>query len=310
MIKVFFSKDDQEIPCIGSLENFEKGSWIHATKPNSQEIEEISKKLAISEINLKCLLDEEEKSRIEWEEELKQTLIIVNYPVIRDDSYHTLPLGIIIAEDFLLTISTSELNLLEEFNSKKIKNFGTYKKLRFVIQILYKIALEYMSFLREISKKINQIEKELERSTKNKALLKMLSLSKGLVYFSTALRGNQAVIERIQRVKYLKIYEEDVDLLEDTLIENKQSLEMSDVYTNIVASMMETYASIISNNLNSIMKLLTKCTILIMVPTFITSLYGMNVKLPLSSGEFAFEEVLIIASFCTLIAAIVVNKWT
>jgi len=310
MIKVFFSKADQDIPCVESLENFKKGSWINAVKPTPREIKQLSQKLEIPELNLKYVLDKDEKSRIEWEEDLKQTLIIINYPVIKNDTYNTLPLGIILAEDFLLTISTSELGLLEEFNSRKIKNFGTYKKLRFVIHILYKVALEYMNFLKEISKKINQIEKELERSTKNKALLKMLSLSKGLVYFSTSLRGNQAVIERIQRVKYFKIYEEDLDLLEDALIENKQSLEMTDVYTNIVASMMETYASIISNNLNAIMKLLTKCTILIMVPTFITSLYGMNVKLPISSHQFAFVEILAIASFCTLLAAIIVNKWT
>ena len=298
MIKIYNSVSGR-LKQIDSIENTEKGSWIHVVNPTAEEIDLLATNLNIEREFFQYPLDEDERSRIDQEE--AQTLIIVNYPVTTPGGYDTYPLGIILTDKVIVTVSGQDPILLTDFTSGKVRTFDTYKKVRFVLQILFKISVLYMTYLRQISRKIDYVEEVLRNATKNEELLKMLSLNKSLVYLSTALRANQVVLEKIEKIRYFRIYEEDLELLEDTLIENRQSIEMSNICSNILTGTMDAYASIISNNLNGVMKFLTASTIVIMIPNFIASFYGMNVKLPLQEHSFAF---LIIVLICILVIII------
>lgn len=298
MIKIYNSVSGR-LKQIDSIENTEKGSWIHVVNPSTEEIDLLSTNLNIEREFFQYPLDEDERSRIDQEE--AQTLIIVNYPITIPGGYDTYPLGIILTDKVIVTVSAQDPALLIDFTSGKVRTFDTYKKVRFVLQILFKISILYMTYLRQISRKIDYVEEVLRNATKNEELLKMLSLNKSLVYLSTALRANQVVLEKIEKIRYFRIYEEDLELLEDTLIENRQSIEMSNICSNILTGTMEAYASIISNNLNGVMKFLTAATIVIMVPNFIASLYGMNVKLPFQNHSLAF---ILIGLLCILVTII------
>ncbi|MDX1919147.1 MAG: magnesium transporter CorA family protein [Candidatus Caenarcaniphilales bacterium] len=301
MIKIFNSASGK-LREIDRIEDTEKGSWIHVVSPTKSEIDLLATNLNIEREYFQYPLDEDEHSRIDQEE--SQTLIIVNFPVAVPGGYDTYPLGIMMTDKVVITVSAYEPSLFNDFMSGKVKTFDTYKKVRFVLQILYKIAALYMTYLRQIGRKIDYVEEVLKTTTKNEELLKMLNINKSLVYLSTSLRSNQVVLEKIEKIRYFRIYEEDLELLEDTLIENRQSMEMSTIYTNILTGTMEAYASIISNNLNSVMKFLTTATIVIMLPNFIASLYGMNVALPFQNHPVAFWAVLSVCMLVTIVSII------
>ncbi len=293
-IRVFHTLEG-ELHELDSVSDAEKGSWIHVVAPTKDEIISLSNDLNLDKELLSYALDEDERSRLDQEED--QLLILVNFPMVTAASYDTCPLGIIVTDRILITISAQDPSFLRDFALGKVRSFDTHKKLRFALQILFRISTLYGLYLRQMSKRIDSLEDSLKEATKNEELLKMLSLSKSLVYFSTALRANQTVLEKIEKVRFFRIYEDDKELLDDTIIENRQSLEMCAIYTNILAGTMDTYASLISNNLNSVMKFLTTFTVLIMLPTFITSLYGMNVRLPMQDHPWAFFSII---CFCLL----------
>ncbi|MDJ0625338.1 MAG: magnesium transporter CorA family protein [Candidatus Caenarcaniphilales bacterium] len=299
MIKIFNSSSGK-IRQIDRIEDTEKGSWIHVVSPTKKEIDLLATNLNIEREFFQYPLDEDEHSRIDQEEE--QTLIIVNFPIAIPGGYDTYPLGIIMTDKVIVTVSAYEPALFNDFMSGKVKTFDTYKKVRFVLQILYRVSALYMTYLRQIGRKIDYVEEILKTTTKNEELLKMMNINRSLVYLSTSLRSNQVVLEKVEKIRHFRIYEEDLELLEDTLIENRQSMEMTNIYTNILSGMMEAYASIISNNLNGVMKFLTSATIVIMLPTFIASLYGMNVHLPFEDNPIAFSGILLICMIITIIA--------
>ncbi|MFN5539467.1 MAG: magnesium transporter CorA family protein [Candidatus Melainabacteria bacterium] len=300
MIKIFNSSSGT-LQQIDKIEDTEKGSWIHVVKPTNDEIDLLATNLNIEREYFQYPLDEDERSRIDQED--NETLIIVNFPLAVPGGYDTCPIGIIMNDKLVITIAAQEPSFFNDFIAQKVKTFETYKKVRFVLQILFKISSLYMTYVRQISRRIDYVEEVLKNTTKNEELLKMLSLNKSLVYLSTALRANQVVLEKIEKIKNFRIYEEDLELLEDVLIENRQSIEMSTICTNILNGTMDAYASIISNNLNGVMKFLTTATIVIMLPNFIASLYGMNVKLPFQEHVFAFSGI-IIGCFLIVIASI------
>lgn len=188
---------------------------------------------------------------------------------------------------------------------RKIKNFHTYKKTRFIFQIFYLNASYFLNYLKQINKETEIAEYILKNSMKNKELLKLLSLEKGLVYFTTSLKSNEIVMEKTMRGKFVKLYEDDEDILEDAIIENRQAIEMSQIYSNILSGTMDAYASIISNNLNGVMKFLTSITIVLAIPTMISSFWGMNVELPFEHSPMGF----IIMIFIALIMTLVVTWW-
>ena len=273
----------------------EKGSWINMINPTEEEIALVTKATGIECYFIRDVLDDEERPRIEAEN--NQILVIINVPIIQNATviYETIPLGIILTDAHIVTVCLQEVEVLKDFAGGKVRGMETYKKTRFLFQILYKSASLYLTLLREIEKKTNEIELALHKSMKNKELIRLLNLQKSLVYFTTSLKSNEKVMEKMLRTKVLKVYEEDQDLLEDVIIENKQAVEMAETYSNISTSMMDAFASIISNNLNMVMKFLASMTIILALPTMLASFFGMNVKIPLQNSDYGFAIVVVMS---------------
>jgi magnesium transporter len=264
------------------IEEFEPGSWIDLVSPTEEELRRVSGELDIPLDFLSAPLDEEEKSRVELETGL--TLVIVDIPVlvVEDDerSYATIPLGMIVHKDYFITICLRVNPILGEFERGTVKNFFTFKKTRFLFQILQTISAFYLRYLYRIDRETDKLERELRASSRNESIYDLLNLQKALVYFTTSLRSNESVLQKLMRGKSVKMYEEDEELLEDTLVENRQASEMAKIYTDILTGMMDAFASVINNNLNQVMKLLTSITIMLSVPVIVSSFWGMNVKVP------------------------------
>ena len=293
------------------IDTLQKGCWVNMVAPSEAEIKLISERLDIPEDFIKDPLDDEERSRLERED--NHVLIIVDFPyIIYDDSgfpvYETLPIGLIVTEECFITISLIENPIIMDFINKKIKGFFTYKKTRFALQILFHISTYYLRYLKQINRKTDDIEKELHQSMKNEELYAFLSLEKSLVYFTTSLKSNKIVLQKMLRLNHLKMYEEDKDLLEDVIIENTQAIEMAETYHSILTSMMNTFASVISNNLNIVMKFLTSITIILSFPTIVASIYGMNVDLPFQNNPYAFVGVIFVALLLSSITTIIFWK--
>ncbi len=279
------------------LEEFEPGSWIDLVSPTEEELRRVSGELDIPLDFLRAPLDEEEKSRVELEDGL--TLVIVDIPVlvVEDDerSYATIPLGVIIHADYLITICLRVNPILGEFERGAVKSFSTIKKTRFLFQILQTISAFYLRYLYRIDRETDKLERELRASSRNESIYDLLNLQKALVYFTTSLRSNESVLQKLMRGKSVKMYEEDEELLEDTIVENRQASEMAKIYTDILTGMMDAFASVINNNLNQVMKLLTSITIMLSIPVIVSSFYGMNVTLPFMRFAHAFWIVIAIA---------------
>lgn len=304
MIKIY--NTDIKTGKTNEIQEFEKGSWINLINPSSDEIQRVCDSLKIQKDFIHYSLDSEERARIDLEEDDSTILFIVDVPVIENDGdtplYTTIPLGmIVVRDDYFITVCSRKNRVIEDFEKFKIRNFSTFKKSRFLLQILFNNSSYFLTYLKQINKETEVTESRLKDSMKNKELLKMLSLEKSLVYFSTSLRANEVVMERTMKGKFLKLYDEDEDLLEDAIIENKQAIEMGKIYSDILSGTMDAYASLISNNLNVVMKFLTSITLVIAVPTMISSFWGMNVNLPLQDSSVGFGIILGIAVVLTLI---------
>jgi len=264
---------------ITRLDTLEKNSWVHIVAPTPSELEAVHSFFGVEMDFLRAALDEEETSRIEQED--NETLIIIDLPVAfienGNTSYSTIPLGIILTNDVIITVSLNEMQVVSEFADGLVKNVHTSLKTRFVFQILLRVAKRYLHYLRQIDKMSVYIEKQLHTSMKNKDLIQMLSLQKSLVYFSKSLKANEVTLQKLLRGRVIKLYEEDQDLLEDVLIEIKQAIEMASIYSDIMTGTMNAFASVISNNLSLVMKVLTSITILMTIPNIIFGFYGMNV---------------------------------
>ncbi|MGB9802835.1 magnesium transporter CorA family protein [Desulfofundulus sp.] len=295
----------------------EKGSWINLVNPTREEVEGVAERLGLPVDFLEYPLDEEESSRIESEEGC--VLVIIRVPVVRDHNYDTIPLGIIITENVIVTICLEDLAIINELYACRIRGFYTYKKTRFLLQLFYLTASHYLRYLRQIDRRSEEIQQRLHRSTENEELIKLFSLGKSLVYFTTSLRSNEIVMEKLLKLHLakdpseindglIKMYEEDEDLLEDVITENKQAIEMSEIYAEILSSTMDAFASIISNNLNLVMRFLTSVTIILMIPTMLFSLYGMNVNLPLQQSKAAFPAIVLLSFILTLVALLFFKK--
>ena len=287
------------------IKEFRKGSWINLVNPSENEIKRVCESINIQEDFIRDALDYEEKARIDTEEDDNTILFVIDVPVIEksedNDIYSTMPLGmIVVRDDFFITVSLKKNKVIEDFEKRKIKNFQTYKKTRFIFQIFYLNSSYFLNYLKQINKETEIAEYILKNSMKNKELLKLLSLEKGLVYFATSLKSNEIVMEKTMRGKIVKLYDDDEDILEDAIIENRQAIEMAQIYTNILNGTMDAYASIISNNLNGVMKFLTSITIVLAIPTMISSFWGMNVQLPFQNSPIGFIIMVLIAVVLTL----------
>ncbi len=295
------------------VKEYVKGTWINMVNPNEQEIQTVCENVKINDQFIRDALDFEEKARIDQEDDDQTILFVVDVPIIEKSEgteiYSTMPIGMIVVRDeFFITVSLRKNKIIEDFEKRKIKNFQTYKKTRFIFQILYLNASYYLTYLKQINKETEFAEYVLKNSMRNKELLKMLSLEKSLVYFATSLKSNEVVMEKTLRGKIIKLYDEDEDILEDAITENKQAIEMAQIYNNILNGTMDAYASIISNNLNGVMKTLTSITIILAVPTMISSFWGMNVHLPLQDSPYGFIVMILIAILTTVIVTVWLNK--
>lgn len=307
MIKIYRSDESGRF---NELEDLEKGCWVNIVDPTENEIINISAKLGIEPDYLRDPLDEEEKSRIEKEDGI--LLVIVDIPVINPadelTTFDTIPLGmIVVGDDYFVTICLKDNPIIREFTERRIKGFYTFKKTRFVLQLLNRIATYYLRYLKQINRQTDHIEKQLHKSMKNQELFTLLNLEKSLVYFTTSLRSNEIVMEKIIRGKFLKMYPEDEDIMEDVIIENKQAIEMGHIYSNILSGMMDAFASVISNNLNIVMKFLTSVTIVLSIPQLIASFFGMNVPMPLTS-QHSFTFIILISLFVSSITTLLLAK--
>ena len=293
-MQIYKTKKEQELPITEITGVLGESTWIRLFEPSEDELAIIAEKCVIPPEFLKAALDEEERPRIDAEDDV--VLIVMDIPVTTEfeeiKTLTTHPLGVIITRDYIVTVCSRKAQILDDFVSGKVRHFTTAKRTRFMFQIFYRNASYYLNHLRQIERSISRIEIELHRSMKNEELFQMMELEKSLIYFSTSLKSNEAVLERILRSKPLTMYEDDAEFLEDVIIENKQAMEMSQIYLHILNGMTQAFATIISNNLNIVMKFLASVTIIIAVPTMIASFYGMNVlNLPLSDQPLAFQTI-------------------
>lgn len=307
MLKIYKTEDGNLI----EESNIGPNVWVELVNPSIEEIKKVAHEAEVDEDLLMKLNDDDELPRIEVGK--LSTLVVVDTPYLVDNAYknkyYTYPLGLIIAKDVFVTVSLKELGIFDDFKNGKIKNFHTSKKTRFTLQILLKVASIYQKDLRVIDDNINSKEKYLRKSTKNKELLDLLNIEKTLVYFINSLRDNDIVLERLSKGNVVDLYEEDQDILDDAIIENKQSIEMANVYREILTSMTDTYATIISNNLNVVMKFLAGITIVFSIPTMVSSFLGMNVPLGfLGEYKYSFFIIAIISVIIALIVAKILKK--
>ncbi len=272
MITIYRSDEDQQLT---EIMKPEEGCWISVVKPSSDELEMLQEITEIDADDLKAPLDLEERSRLMLENEY--TMVLVDIPTHdEEDHYETIPLGIYLTKDFIITICLQDSSILRSFAKQRVKEFYTFKRTRFLFQLLYRNATTYLRYLRIIDRKSDKIEEQLQKSQKNSELLELMGLEKSLVYFTTSLRSNEVVLEKLLRTDKVKKYPDDEDLLEDVIVENKQAIEMANIYSGILNGVMGTFASVISNNQNGVMKVLAIMTIVLSIPTIISGFYGMN----------------------------------
>ena len=304
MLKIYNTNIETNL--IEEIKEFKRGSWINLVNPSENEIKKVCESVNIQEDFIRDALDFEEKARIDIEEDDNTILFVVDVPIVEknyeNDVYTTMPLGmIVVRDDFFITVSLRKNKVIEDFEKRKIKDFQTYKKSKLILQILYLNSSYFLNYLKLINKETEIAEYILKNSMKNKELLKLLSLEKSLVYFTTSLKSNELVMEKTMRGKIIKLYEDDEDILEDAITENRQAIEMANIYRDILNGTMDAYASIISNNLNGVMKFLTSITIVLAIPTMISSFWGMNVNLPFQNNKFGFPIMLVISIILTLL---------
>ena len=292
---------------------YKRGNWINMIAPSDEEIQTVCENLKIQEDFIRYALDPEERARIDYEEDDDTTLILADVPIIENNDdkkeYSTIPVGFIIVRDeYFITVSLMENEVIRRMNPIINKSVATYKKSRLVLQCLYVNAEIYLNLLKTINRETEIAEKELIETKRNRSLLRLLSLEKSLVYFTTSLKANEVVMERMDRGKVIRLYEEDEDLLEDVIIENRQAMEMSKIYSDILSGVMDAYSSIISNNLNGVMKILTAITIIISVPTMISSFWGMNVRVPMQDNPLGFTIILVASILIGVIVTLILKK--
>lgn len=275
------------------------GAWVDLTNPTYDELQSVSQQLSIPIEVLTQPLDIDERARCEADD--AYFMIIIRIPV-QDTSgphtmFYTIPLGIIASHTNILTVCRRESDVIADFMHNKVRNVSIAQHRRFILQIFLRTALLYLRDLKEINTNASIVQEKLHRSMVNKHLLGLLALEKSLVYFTTSLRSNELMIERLLKTPFFTLNENEQDLLEDVVVENRQAIEVANIYNNILAGMMDAFASIINNNVNVVLKLLTSITIIVAWPTLIFSMYGMNVKLPFQETQSTYLGFIVIMLF-------------
>jgi magnesium transporter len=287
---LIFRNDEQGLKTLSEPVN---GCWLHAVDPTAAEIAQLAA-LGFSADNIAYALDPDERPRAEHEGD--DWLILMRIPYFRgevdDVPYATVPLGVLFNTEHLATVCRMNNDVLQEFATGRARDLSTSKHNRFVLRLLLNTATRFLAYLREISRVVEALEDRLQQSIRNQEVMELLRYQKSLTYFTTALKANALMMERLQKSQLFQKYPDDEDLLDDALTETMQAIEMTSIESNILSGMMDAFASIISNNLNQVMKLLTSITIVLSFPALVAALYGMNVKLPFAGQAWAFLFVL------------------
>lgn len=309
MVHYYLTENEQ----LRELTSHQSGCWVSMVAPNEEELQLISKQCTLDVDVLRAALDTDERSRIDTDE--GYSMVLVNIPTVEEQSdkelYSTIPFSIVLVRDTIITVCSEDSPVIRAFEQGKVREFNTKMKSRFILQFLYKIAALYLQYLRNVDKKSEEVEAKLHKSTPNRELIELLKLEKSLVYFTTALRSNETVLEKLLRTELIKKYPEDAVLLEDVIVENKQAIEMANIYSGILSGMMDAFASVISNNLNIVMKVLAIITIVMAIPTMIFSAYGMNVNMsgmPFTQSVWAFPIIIVISVALSLMAILIISK--
>ncbi len=309
LIRVYRLDDKSILP----VDRIDRNCWVNIVNPSKDDLPLLARHFNIPQDFLTASLDIDETARIETED--NTTLIIIKVPYFDEHNpdvlYFTLPIGLILANGMLITVCSREVGILQDFINGRVKKLSSLTGGRFILQIIFRATQVYLQYLKQINNAANMIQKKLELESKNKQLIKLLNIEKSLVYFTTSLKTNALMLERLQRLSIIRQDPELEDLFEDIVIETRQALEMSNIYSDILSGMMDAFASVISNNLNMVMKLLTSITIIMMIPNIITSFYGMNVGLPFQKHPLAFVFV-ITSSFVfaiILVLFFIKKKW-
>lgn len=291
-----------------TLDTIANGAWVNAVDPTPDEMEKlVNWGMEMDYINYS--LDQDEMARMERDEDY--TFILLRIPMYQPDSdipYNTVPLGIMILGNKIITVCRYDSDVFKPLTNGKHRFMKTGKRYRLTLYIFLETAARYLNLLREINRATEQVEDRLQKSTQNRELLELLKYQKSLTYFATALRSNEVMMERVQKTQLFNYYEEDQDLLEDVLTENQQAIQMTSIATEILSGMMDAFASIISNNLNVVMKALAALTIILNMPTIVASFYGMNVALPGEGHPYAFLTVIGLSLALTVLATYVFYK--
>ena len=313
MLRIYKSEDG------GKLIKLQKNkvaalSWYNLINPTAEEMEKVSSQLKLDPDMLKNALDLDERSRVEFEDGVLS--LIVNLPLMDDEGqFDTLPCGLAFTSRNFMTICSRDNRIISSFNKNTAKSFDTRERGRFLLSILSKCTQFYLKYLAIINQRTEDIEYSLRKTTKNKALFKLIEIQKSLVYFTTALKDNHLVLLKILRMinsptmsKLIKFTDDDIDMLEDVIVENKQAIEMVDMHRSILEGMMDGFASIINNNLNLVMKFLAAITIILSIPTMLASFWGMNVPVPGAGNPYGFLIVMAISAVATVLTIIYFRK--
>ncbi|MDR2759354.1 MAG: magnesium transporter CorA family protein [Spirochaetaceae bacterium] len=285
-----------------------KGCWVDARNVDKDDLLLLEKEYGIAGELLTDIMDADEQARIEKEDEY--TALIVRLPVYDERyevSFFTLPLGIILFSDKIVTICQRSSEALEDLIKNRIRGFNINNKSTFVLNLLGRAAFTFLRALKELNKRTTIIERELQKSIKNNELIQLLSIQKSLVYFTTSITTNELLLEKLQKSPLIRFKEDEKELLEDVVTENKQAIEMAKIYSSILTGTMDAFASVISNNLNIVMKRLTIVSIVLMIPTLITSFYGMNVGLPFQGSLSAVWGIVAVSLLASVLGAILLN---
>ena len=293
------------------VDKFTVGCWVDVQRPSAEELAVVSRETGIEIDYLSYPLDPDERSRFEREDGQLLIIMQTSYRLGEESDipFDTVPLGIMHTDHCLVTVCAQENPVVRDIVSGLMKTVHTAKKNRLTLQLFLRNAQRFLIDVRQINKQVDRTEDRLESSTQNKELLELLRLEKSLVYFMTALKANELMMERVKRDRIMEMYEEDADLLDDVLIENLQAIEMVGIASNILTSMSGTFASVINNNVNQVVKLLTVTTILVAIPTLITGVFGMNVPIPLQEHPYMFVVVLVLMFGVSGLLAFLFYRW-
>ena len=309
MVEIY--RTDQQV--LSTLDDIQEGCWINMVDPTNKEIEQIAKRFEIEPEDIASALDEEESSRISLEDGYTVILVDIPTPEVRHEKkmYTTIPLGIILKSEAIITVCKIDTPIINYFVRNKVKEFSTKKKMRFIYQMLFRSAFVYQANLRLIDKKRIEIEERVDGDTSDTDLIELHELESTLVYFATSLRANSIVLERLRRYKRLEQYPEDMELLEDVMVEYQQAIEMTTIYRDVIDGTRELMSSVIDSKLNNVMKYLTSITIVMAIPTIISGIYGMNVGeewMPFAKTPFGFEIISCIMLIICIIVLWVLRK--